>query len=318
MERVLCLVHGFSTDSTSMKCFEKLFQEPEGQGVYDRFLYVDLYDGNRGFDFTGSHNVASPIFADENYYDMDDEKYPSLTTKFKKDLEAALTEAGEIDFICHSTGGLVLRAYLKYCFDIHDVQEKKGYFINDRYKVNKVILLGVPNHGTILANRWFSRFGGSVVNTIYRVIVGLKEIVEAVTEEIPDLKEGEINQLRVGSEFITKLNKGMEALPFIRWFTVRGELNRWFVGNLLFSYWILGIIPTFWPERSNDEVVQSKSVPLKGAEINYKQRWLDHGALHDLYLEDTFKRIKSKKKQAKIKEAVEWLKQEIIHIMKDY
>lgn len=317
MERVLCLIHGFGTEADSMKCFERLFKE-EAPDVYDRFIYIELYDGNRGFDFTGSHNVASPIFADENYYDMDDEKYPSLTTKFKKDLEAQLTEAGEIDFICHSTGGLVLRAYLKYGFNPQDVQSKQGYFINDKYKVNKVILLGVPNHGTILANRWFSRFGGTVVNTIYRIIVGLREAVENVTEEIPDLKEGEINQLKVGSQFIKRLNQGLEALPYIRWFTFRGELNRWFVGNLLFSYWLFGLIPTFWPERSNDEVLQSKSVILRGAEVNYKVRWADHGVIHDLYLEDAFKRIKSPKKQQKVKETVEWMKKEIVKIMKDY
>jgi len=314
MEKVLCLIHGFGCDSSSMNSIKRLFEEGEGKGTYDRIISVDLYDGNRGFDFSGTHNVATPIMQDENYYDMNDEKYPSLTTKFKKDLENALNDEGEIDFITHSTGGLVLRAYLKYCCDKSTAHSNRGYYIKGKYKVSKAVLLGVPNHGTILANRWFSRFGNTVVNLIFRVIYGIKEAVENVEGEIPDLSEGEINQLRVGSEFLKKLNQGLETLPYIDWYTIRGERNRWYIGNFLFSYWLFGLIPTFWPERSNDEVVQSKSVPLEGA-INLKNRWLDHGALHDLDMEHSLKRVTSPKKKEKVKQAIIWLRNELVKIM---
>jgi hypothetical protein len=117
----------------------------------------------------------------------------------------------ELDIVCHSRGGLVART----------IAEQPSVFGLDtsRFKVRRIVFVGVPNSGTLLAHpdhmmKMIDRFttalnvfpGGAVTETLEAIITAVKVLAHGALKGLQGLAS-----MQPDGEFLKKLNQGAPA-----------------------------------------------------------------------------------------------------------
>jgi hypothetical protein len=117
----------------------------------------------------------------------------------------------ELDIVCHSRGGLVART----------IAEQPSVFGLDtsRFKVRRIVFVGVPNSGTLLAHpdhmmKMIDRFttalnvfpSGAVTETLEAIITAVKVLAHGALKGLQGLAS-----MQPDGEFLKKLNQGAPA-----------------------------------------------------------------------------------------------------------
>lgn len=109
------------------------------------------------------------------------------------------TGAKKVNIIAHSMGGLISRYYIKY--------------LNGNSFVDKLIMLGTPNHGSNLAV--YDSEDAKLIDTI-----------TAYDNTKPEPDANHITtQMMVGSDFLSELNSPTETYGYVGYYTIRGTLD---------------------------------------------------------------------------------------------
>ncbi|MCK4848117.1 MAG: hypothetical protein KAT16_03755 [Candidatus Heimdallarchaeota archaeon] len=247
--RVAVLVHGFVGKKTFMKEVEASLCEAPFDKIYRKVINLSLYSSSYGLDLSKPYDITTPIYSDEISQ--------TLAHFLLNQITDELEDGQVLDVYAHSLGGLVTRAMIRYLFNATGMS------------VKNVILLGVPNQGTRLAQKIMT-IPADILMTVLNILF-----------EIPSGELGSDNlvlfrsqfmQLLPNSPFLKALNKPLlEIEKSIQWITVRGLkstgqlaviwqpfLFRKFWVNRRFPFLHKGMIP-------NDGVVDAESVPLNFA-----------------------------------------------------
>ena len=122
-ETPVLLIHGYVNNAGSMWRLWRTLRD-QGVGVYTLNL--------------------EPVYADIDHY------VPLIEARINA--IRAMTGAAQVTLVCHSMGGLAARAYLRRCIAQH---RDAG--------LAKVVTLGTPHHGTVLARLEWSPNGRQMV-----------------------------------------------------------------------------------------------------------------------------------------------------------
>lgn len=249
--RTLFLLHGYGDSTSSMRFFE-------GESNI-----IDLY---------GTDNIINL----EYYGNFMDESVTRDTPI--EDIARCLRDyiiqnpdkiGDNIDFVCHSMGGLIVRYMIKHYYaDIIRAYKDLERVI----RIYHVCTVGTPHHGSWIVDRMFewAWFGALMLN-----------ILAAEAGITFSLTDYQFEQCRTAfySDFIKNLNVGDET-PYgfndqegswdidgqdhrdIHWYT--------YAGNIEFIWWEFFLVPVVGPLviPDHDALVNVDSVPLSGAEGN--------------------------------------------------
>jgi len=158
----------------------------------------------------------------------------ALILKNVADCVMYLTDSKKVKIIAHSMGGLVTRGYIKN-------------YGGDQY-VDKVVLIGTPNHG---------------INGL------IKDFCDGVNQDRPECQE-----MQAGSSFLNSLNSEDETYGNVKYMTIRGTL---------YDDTSVEIVkPCGYDTHEHDETVCETSVPLEGSqnEVVKYGRVTGTGTLH--------------------------------------
>ncbi|MHA1228766.1 MAG: esterase/lipase family protein [Candidatus Hodarchaeales archaeon] len=251
---IAVLVHGFIGKKEFMNEIQASLTKKFSK-IYTKVLNLSYYNSSYGVDISQAFDIITPI------YSPDSEQ--TLSHFLLRQLESLLEDYSSpvtVDFYAHSMGGLVVRAMIRYLFS----------YKSQRFNVNRIILLGTPNHGTRLAQGFIN-----VPTDI--LLTGLNLALEiprgGITREDWNILKSQFIQMIPGSKFLYDLNKPLLKHELdINWITVRG-LNS---SGLLESVWQPFLFRKFWLSRKfpfihkgvipNDGIVDAESVPLRYAE----------------------------------------------------
>ncbi|MHA2173304.1 MAG: esterase/lipase family protein [Candidatus Hodarchaeales archaeon] len=252
--RVAFLIHGFAGKKGFMNEIEESLCKSPFKKIYNQIFNVSFYNSKHGLDFSRPYDLRTPIYdpsLSQNLAQFFFEIINKTLNKFQSTVY--------IDIYAHSMGGLVTRAMIKYIFPKD----------NHKLIIERVFLLGSPNHGTRLAKKFIN-----IPTDI--LLTGLNLALELPRGGIKlsdwQILNSQFMQMVPKSEFLQRLNSPLTVLELsIKWYTIRG-LNSsgllesvwqpflfrkiWINGNFPFLH--IGIIP-------NDGVVDAESVPLKHA-----------------------------------------------------
>ena len=186
--RTLILVHGYDGNSAQ---FSSIYNNPDVIETYgERIIRIDYYG-----EFMG---VKTSIW------------FPSIEGISLLLAFYIMTNhdiiRGNIDFVCHSMGGLVVRYMIKHFYDaIRDFFEEK----KKNFNITHVCHLATPNHGTLTG--------------LLAILIGSIQGIQMIP----------------GSPFLKLLNFPDET-PYsdtIEWYTYRGSLD-----PVATPYWLIPLI----------------------------------------------------------------------------
>ncbi|TFG20038.1 MAG: hypothetical protein EU529_15500 [Promethearchaeota archaeon] len=180
--RTLFLIHGFDGRSKDFKKFYDEDANDEAEELdeeYENLLRIDYYDNpnqmGQSFDI---YNPIQDIAEGLKNFMIDNPEYI----------------ADNVDFLCHSMGGLVVRYMIKHYYD-EIISEFNA--VGRNIKINYICMIGTPNEGT---NYWWVFFYSR-----------------------------QAQQMRPHSNFLDNLNRGDETPDDVdHWYTYR---SRWFIFN---------------------------------------------------------------------------------------
>ncbi len=252
--RVAVLIHGFAGKKKFMGEIEQCLVEAPFNEVYKEIFNMSYYNSRHGLDFSQPYDLRTSIY---------DPKVPqNLSQFFYKSILSTIENYQSpvyIDVFAHSMGGLVTRAMVKYILSK----------INQKFRINRVFMLGTPNHGTRLAQRLIN-----IPSDIF--LTGLNLLLELPRGgvDMTDLQilNSQFMQMTQKSLFLRELNGPLTNVEkSIKWVTVRGLNSSGLLEaiwqpfifrkvriNRNFPFVHIGMIP-------NDSVVDADSVPLKHA-----------------------------------------------------
>lgn len=249
VSRSAIVLHGFLGDTSMM---EEVASKLTELGIYKVIHNLSYYDSRNGLDISKTFDVRTPIFQHNTTETLTHNLFHKLSN---------LLKTTEVDFFAHSMGGLVTRAMLRYLAIRSNASLKIGESI-----VKNVFLIGTPNHGTLLAKKFFN-FPGDLMATSLNLLLDLPRGM--VTEDDLQLFRSQFVQMIPKGDFLHELNaKDNFVEKAVKWFTFRG-LN---AEGLLGLVWQPVIFRKYWLNRPfpfvktlpipNDGVVNSDSVPL--------------------------------------------------------
>ncbi len=260
--RVLLLLHGFLGSTSDLGEINDAIKESK-DNPFDNIWNLSYYDSDYGLDITKPNSIRTPIFNPNT-------EVHSLVIHLYNILEEKLTPSHaknvQITIIAHSMGGLLARALIKYKCNQHN--QKQELFPN--CFIETIILLGTPNHGTLLANKWLFL----PVQELIDFLTFIYNLPSSIS--IHDLikNNSQMTQMETNSLFLKSLNKP-ETIKYVKIVTVAGLNNKTF-GRLPliwepFIFWKIRINSVFpWihiGQIQNDGLVQSNSVSLKGETV---------------------------------------------------
>lgn len=274
MSRIAIIVHGFAGSPGFMKEIEDALSTPPFKAQYSDVWNLTYYSSSHGLDFSLPYDLMTPIYAQNTKQTLCHRLLHEINTQLLQSPEVT-----QVDFYCHSMGGLVTRAILTYLAT--PSRQNQGLQLGKGI-VRRVCLLGTPNHGTRLAQR--------AVNVPLDILLsGLNLILElprgGITGEDFEILKSPFIQMVPNSSFLQRLNKPSKerwnALKSIEWITVKG-LNS---SGLLGMVWQPFLFRKLWVNRHfpflhkgvipNDGLVDGASVPLPFAH-NYTVRNATH------------------------------------------
>lgn len=269
-KEVLLLVHGFKDNPSNMNDIYLYLRGASRN--YDQIIYYDLYKEEGETTefarlFSGDYNIYDTTIGPESAGDIDD---ISFAKRLYDDLQSLLTpsptaEGNYIDIVAHSMGGLVVRSMIKNF-------AKSNVIVG--FKIDSVILLSTPNHGTRLAKLVTSIIcpAVSVSNDIKKMAelinIDLEDLAKEVIKDafpvigdayinifwdgLKDVFDNQIFQMSPSSDFLDYLNSDDETPYYITWVTARGASN-------LDGNWDLNIdfdlkIPKVWDSSVSIDV----------------------------------------------------------------
>lgn len=252
MDRIAFLIHGFGGKTSFMKEINETLNNLK---IYNEIHNLSLYDSLHGLDFSKKYDLSTPIYDHKTEFSLAHKAYYLI----KKELNE-YSKSVKIDVFAHSMGGLVIRSVLTFILN-------KKPMINN-HKFSSIYLLGTPNHGTRLAKKVFTVSGDLIVNLLN---LALEIPLGRIDREDFNILDSQLIQMTPKSKFLVTLNENYQEISQMKTITIRGlqsydQLGAiwqpflfskvWF--NKKFPYIHVGKIP-------NDGVVDSASVPLKGA-----------------------------------------------------
>lgn len=269
---ILLLLHGFLGAKSDLKQIEEKIRESK-DNAFDKIWNLTYYDSDYGLDITKPNSIRTPIFnpnADVHSLVI------YLYTLLEKKLDTLQKEEVHVTIIAHSMGGLIARSLIKYKCHLHN--QKQVLFPN--CFIETLILLGTPNHGTLLANKWLFL----PVQELIDFLSYIYNLPSSVS--IHDLikNNSQMAQMETDSLFLKNLNEP-EYIENVNIITVAGLNNKPF-GKLPiiwepFIFWRIRI-NSFFPwihigQIQNDGLVQANSVSLKGETVkNFTAKDANH------------------------------------------
>jgi hypothetical protein len=252
--RVAFLIHGFAGKMEFMNEIKNALEKSPFNKIYDKIFNVSYYNSKHGLDISQPYDLRTPIY--------DPNLSQTLSAFFFEKINNSLEEYQSpvyIDIYAHSMGGLVTRAMVKYIFPIND----------SKLILDRIFLLGTPNHGTRLAKR--------LINIPTDILLtGLNLALELPRGgiELSDwqILNSQFIQMVPKSKFLLKLNSTLTKFESsIDWYTIRGMNS----SGMLEAVWQPFLFRKVWINRKfpylhigkipNDGVVDAGSVPLKHA-----------------------------------------------------
>lgn len=198
--RTLILVHGYSILELNEDPHNwvKFILAPEFREAYNNIIVISYYGQFGAIRYSkDTAGVWTRTVWARDHQSIDDLITRFWSIAFIADILRDYIKADyanieeNVDFICHSMGGLVTRYMIKHWYlDIQEYYISKGKVFN----IKNVAGLGVPNHGSII-----------------------DLTVDKQTE-----------QMKKNSDFLTELNRYDETpfQPDINWYTYRSGLNK--------------------------------------------------------------------------------------------
>ncbi len=291
MDYSVALIPGFAS-STKKPAWLEVIDTLTKKGTqttpyYKNVIPLELYSPEGYFNPASRYNINTPIF---------NPKAPeedSLALKILRDLEEALPETeGRLHIIAHSTGGLVIRSILKWLLK----PDSHGHYYVKKHRITVIVFLATPHQGTIVANKLFARITNIGVNTLFTAFGLAKTLLTSKQDKQEvrphDFKYGEIDQLRVKSEFLKELNKDGMLVPGIKFINAVGSGGRkllgWFLYRYLFGRYLFGFIPTFLFPVVNDGLVCKNTALMTCSSRERKRILAKHPGMSDAQLFNVF------------------------------
>lgn len=254
MAHIALLVHGFAGKTAFMNEIHESLHEMFKNPIYDDILNLSYYSSIYGLDLSLPYDLRTPIYDSRTGQTLAHYLFKLIIKSIQHYSEFVV-----IDVYAHSMGGLVIRAMIKYLLNSQ----------KDSFSIRRVFLLGTPNHGTRLAQKFIN-----IPADIF--LTGLNFILELPRGGISGSDWYTLNsqflQMVPNSRFLRELNKSLnETEKSILWFTIRG-LN---TSGFLESVWQPFLFRKFWVNSTfpfihrgvipNDGLVDAQNVPLSHA-----------------------------------------------------
>ena len=257
--KILLILHGFLGFTDMMKEIEESFHSE--YKYFDHIWNLTYYDSPSGLDLNQPFNIGTSVFEEESKISL----VENLYVKLLKDINL-LNSSEKIDIIviAHSLGGLVIRALIKYKCTF----KANKQWVNENCSISSIFLLGPPNHGTYIADKWVV----IPAETLIELLTKLLNIYDPGLKKSHIVNKSQMSQMETGSEFLRHLNRE-ESIKGCRVYTFRGSANKTDFFSIIFQpiflkFWYDCNFPWLhFREIKNDGIVQAKSVPLKGKNI---------------------------------------------------
>ena len=259
--KILLLLHGFLGKLSNMAEIEETIKESK-DNPFDYIWNINYYDSDYGLDVTKKYSIRTPIYDSSM---KDNCLVESLYTTLKSKMLELPNETIELSVIAHSMGGLVIRSLIQNKCSLYEGKQR----LFDNCFITNVLLLGTPNHGTLLANKWLYLPVQELIDYLKFIFnlphsISLRELFK---------NNSQMAQMETNSPFLKELNN-IETIRGVSITTVSGLNNKFRYLPFLwepFIFWKIHLNSTFpWihiGQISSDGVVEAKSVPLKGQNI---------------------------------------------------
>ncbi|MFX0076401.1 MAG: esterase/lipase family protein [Candidatus Hermodarchaeota archaeon] len=154
-KRTLILAHGyaFMQEPETPNNWETFILAQEYLEKYDTIIVLNYADWFQAYIFSkdedGIWNLFNPVFLDMGIQVTNDHsiRFISLiVAQFIINYSSYIND--NVDFICHSMGGLVTRWMVKYLYPI--IRNHYTANLSRNFKIRNVGMMGTPNHGSYL------------------------------------------------------------------------------------------------------------------------------------------------------------------------